>query len=185
MDKDSSNYILKEIQLKNGQQLVLRKPVVDDAGKMIEYLNSVGGESDNLLFGKDEFNLTIEQEMEYIKEVRNNANTLMILGIIKDTIVGVGQISSSDKKRISHNSELAISVKKDYWSIGIGSVIIQELIQFAKYNATKNISLGVKASNSKAIKLYEKFGFVKVGVHKDFFNVNEVFDDEILMDLYL
>lgn len=47
------------------------------------------------------------------------------------------------------------------------------------------IHLGVKASNSAAIKLYEKFGFVKIGVRKDYFNVNGTFDDLILMDLYL
>lgn len=30
-----------------------------------------------------------------------------------------------------------------------------------------------------------QFGFVKVEVDKNLFNVNGVFDDEILMDLYL
>jgi hypothetical protein len=29
------------------------------------------------------------------------------------------------------------------------------------------------------------FGFEKVGVHKDYFNINDNFNDEILMDLYL
>lgn len=63
---------------------------------------------------------------------------------------------------------------------------MNELIRFAKEHDTiKNISLGVKASNHNGIKLYEKLGFVKVGVHKNFFNINGVFDDEILMDLYL
>jgi len=33
--------------------------------------------------------------------------------------------------------------------------------------------------------MYEKFGFTKIGVHKNNFNVNGNFDDEILMDLYL
>ena len=46
---------LKEIKLKNGQNLILRKANGNDAEKMIEYLNTVGGESDNLLFGKNEF----------------------------------------------------------------------------------------------------------------------------------
>ncbi|MGH4138282.1 GNAT family N-acetyltransferase [Clostridium sp.] len=49
----------------------------------------------------------------------------------------------------------------------------------------KNINLGVKASNINAIRMYEKFGFEKVGVHKDNFNINGKFYDEILMDLYI
>ncbi len=178
--------ILKEIQLKNGQILKLRNPVANDAEKMIEYLNTVGGESDNLLFGKGEFNLTVEQEVEYINRINNDTNTFMILGITNDSIVSVAQISSPSRKRISHNSELAISVRKDYWGVGIGSALMEELIQFAKqHSIIKNISLGVKASNSKAIRLYEKYGFVKVGVHKNYSYVNGSYDDEILMDLYI
>ena len=186
MNKDLSKYILKEIQLKNGQHLVLRRPKVDDAQSIIEYLNIVGGESDNLLFGKDEFTLSVENEMEYIKNISNDANILMILGIIDNNIVSVAQISCPNRKRISHNSEVSISVKKDYWKNGIGSAVMDEIIRFAKENSTiKNISLGVKASNINAIKMYEKFGFEKIGVHKDNFNINGDFDDEILMDLYI
>lgn len=186
MNEFLSIYILKEIQIKNGQNLILRKPMVDDAEKMIEYLNTVGGESDNLLFGKDEFHLTVEQEMEYIKNINNTTNTLMILGIIDNNIVSVAQISGNSRKRIDHNSEIAISVKKEYWRNGIGNVMMEELIGFAKKQGTiKNISLGVKASNFNAIKMYKKFGFIKVGVHKNFFYVSGIFDDEILMDLYL
>jgi RimJ/RimL family protein N-acetyltransferase len=177
-------YLLKEIQLKNNQQLILRKPEIEDAKSMIEYLNVVGGESENLLFGKDEFRLTIEQEMEHIKSISNSTCTLMILGIINNNIVSIAQISSPNRKRIAHNGEVSISVKKDYWKMGIGSAVMEELIRFAKENnIIKNINLGVKASNTNGIKLYEKFGFKKVGVHKDFFNVNDNFDDEILMDL--
>ena len=178
--------ILGEVTLKNGEILILREPEEDDAKDMIEYLNNVGGESDNLLFGKDEFNLTVEQEIEHIKRVRNDCNIRMILGIINSRIVSVAQISCLPRKRICHNSEIALSVRKDYWRNGIGSAVMQELIYFANnHNLIINVSLGVRASNYNAIKLYEKFGFTKVGVHKNYFNVNGILDDELIMDLYL
>lgn len=123
MSIDVVRYILKEIELKNGQKLVLRKPVIEDAEKMIEYLNVVGGESENLLFGKDEFNLTVEKEMEHIKSISSDDNILMILGTINNDIVSIAQISRPNRKRIAHNSEIAISVKKDYWKNGIGSAV--------------------------------------------------------------
>ena len=186
MKTDLSGYILKEIQLQDGQQLILRKPIVEDAEGMIQYLNIVGGESDNLLFGRDEFHLTVEQEIEHIKNISSDANTLMVLGIINNNIVSMAQISSANRKRIAHNSEMSISVKKEYWANGIGSAVMSEIIRFAKESSTiKNISLGVKVSNKNAIRMYEKFGFVKIGLHKDFFNINGNFDDEILMDLYI
>lgn len=180
------NNILKEVILKNGELLVLRKPSEYDAKAMIDYLNQVGGESDNLLFGKDEFPLSVEQEVKFIKRVNNDENTLMLLGLINDSIVSIAQISCHQRKRISHNCEIAISVKKKHWRIGIGNAVMEELIYFAKNHSNiKNIGLGVKANNDNAIKLYEKLGFVKVGYHKDYFMINDVYDDLILMDLYL
>lgn len=178
--------ILNEVNLKNGQKLILRRPAVEDAPKMIEYLNIVGGESDNLLFGAGEFHLTVEQEREYLKKVNNDPNTLMVLGIVDDAIISVSQIAALGRKRISHNTDLSISVKKEFWGVGVGSAVMSELIQFAKeHEHIRNVSLGVKANNSNAIKMYEKFGFKQIGVHKNYFNVNGSWDDEILMDLYL
>jgi len=70
--------------------------------------------------------------------------------------------------------------------MGIGTAVMEELIDFAKNNNTiKTISLGVKASNKKAQHLYEKLGFKEVGVHKNFFNIDGNYYDEILMDLYV
>jgi len=33
--------------------------------------------------------------------------------------------------------------------------------------------------------MYEKFGFKEIGVHKNYFNINGKFDNEILMDVYI
>ncbi|GAA0177111.1 GNAT family N-acetyltransferase [Clostridium sediminicola] len=184
MNSNLSYENLKEIKLKNGQCVILRRPRVEDAKEMIEYLNVVGGESDNLLFGVGDFHLTLEQEIEHIKKVNNDENTLMVIGVVDGKVISISQINNLHRKRIAHNSEISISVKKDYWRNGIGSAVMEELIKFAKNNGIiKNMSLGVKASNVNAIKLYEKFGFEKVGVHKNYFNVDGNYDDEILMDL--
>lgn len=177
---------MKEIILKNGERFLLREPTKEDAKDMIEYLNLVGGESDNLLFGKNEFRLSVEEEVEYISKISKDSNALMLIGIINGAIVSIAQISCLTRKRIAHNSEIAISVRRDCWRKGIGSAVMEQLIQFAKeHPMVKNISLGVKASNHSAIMLYEKCGFTKVGIHKGYININDVYDDLILMDLYL
>lgn len=180
------NEIIKRTELKNGKVLVVREASINDAEAMIKYLNIVGGESDNLLFGKDEFLISIEQEKGYIESMRENENALMVLGIMDNNIVSIAQVAAPPRKRIAHNGELAISVKKEYWGMGIGAEIMKVLIEFAKETGViKNISLGVKGDNHQGRSLYEKMGFEKVGVHKNFFNIDGVYYDEILMDLYL
>lgn len=177
---------MKEVKLKNGEVLFIRKPTIEDAENMIKYLNNIGGESDNLLFSKDDFHLSIEQEKEYIKNLTNNTNSIMLLGLINNEIISVSGLVTSSRKRIAHNSEFSISVKKAYWGLGVGNAIMDATINFAQSTKMiKNISLGVKSDNVNAIKLYEKHGFVKIGVHKNFFNIDGIYYDEILMDLNL
>ncbi len=110
--------ILKKIKLKSGKELLLRKPMEEDASAMIEYLNIVGGESDNLLFGENEFRFTVEQEKEHIKNINEDNNALMLLGVIDNQVVSISQVSAPNRKRIAHNSELAISVKKNTGALG-------------------------------------------------------------------
>lgn len=177
---------MDQIKLKNSQLLTLRKATVDDATNLLNYLNTVGGESDHLLFGKDEFKLTIKQEQTFIENINDSKNSIMLLGIIDDQIVSVSQISTVNRQRIAHNCELSISVRKAFWGCGIGSANMERLIEFAKTcKSIKNINLAVKADNLPAIHLYKKYGFEQVGVHKNYFNINGNYFDEILMDLHL
>lgn len=178
--------IIKSMKLKNGKGLVIREANINDAEAMLEYLNIVGGESDNLLFGANGFRLTVEQEKEYIESMNGNDNALMALGVIDGQIISVAQVTTPSNERIMHNGQLGISVKKECWSMGVGTEMMKLLIDFAKSTGViKNISLGVKSDNEKGIKLYEKMGFEKVGIHRNFFNIDGKYFHEILMDLYL
>ncbi len=177
---------MKQIKLKNGQLLTLRKATVDDAANLLNYLNTIGGESDHLLFGKNEFKLTIKQEQTFIENINNSENSIMLLGIIDDQIVSVSQISTVNRQRIAHNCELSISVRKAFWGCGVGSANMEYLIEFAKAcKSIKNINLSVKADNLSAIHLYKKYGFEEVGVHKNYFNINGRYFNEILMGLQI
>ena len=176
----------KQIELRNGQTLVLRRACAQDAQEMLDYLGIVGVESDNLLSGAGGLKITTEQEIEYIESMNKNDNALMVLGLVNDAIVSIAQISASDRERIAHYSEVALSVAKSHWRMGIGEVVLGELISFARWHENISIvSLGVRAVNLGARKLYEKMGFEQIGVHKNFFNVDGEYFDEVLMDLHL
>ena len=77
-------------------------------------------------------------------------------------IVGCLNLNSFSKERLKHNAELGISVKKDYWHKGIGSMLIKEAIEFAKKINIDSIYLTVRSDNERAKSLYTKFGFKKL-----------------------
>lgn len=73
-----------------------------------------------------------------------------------------------------------IVVKKDKRNLGIGSLLLEEIIRYSKIHNATSITLEVNEKNIPAIKLYEKYGFKQVGLRKKYYN-NE--DNAILMDL--
>ncbi len=73
-----------------------------------------------------------------------------------------------------------IVVKKIYRKQGIGSLLLGRLIEIARETDFEILGLEVNEKNISAIKLYEKYGFKKVGIRKRYYNN---VDDAILMDL--
>ena len=172
--------------LKNGMELFIAKAAKDDAEKMIEYLNTVGGESDNLLFGKNGFHMSAQEERNYIEHINESKTSALFAGKIDGEIVCVGGIGAPSRERIAHQADIALSVKKAYWNLGVGTALMNVLIDFAKSSGiTEIIHLGVRAGNANAIRLYQKMGFEAIGIYKNFLKIDGQYYDEILMNLYL
>lgn len=177
---------MKEIKLKNGKTAILRSPIKEDAQAMIDYLNIIGGESDFITFGKNEFSMSVEAEQDYIERINSMNNSKNVLIIIENEIVGIASITSVQKERMKHNGTLGISIRKKYWGIGLGSEIMNYLIDWAKSNKiTKKINLLVREDNIRGVKLYEKFGFEKEGILKKDICVNGIYHNTIAMGLYI
>lgn len=174
------------MELKNDTEIYICKAEKKDAKDIIEYLNIIGGESDNLLFGQDGFTMSVENEEKYIENVNSSETSVMLIGKMDNEIACVGSLSAPTKERISHQCDIAVSVKKKFWNLGVGTKLMNELINFAKQsNKIEILHLGVKSDNTTAIRLYKKMGFEEIGVYKKFFKINGEYSDEILMNLYL
>ena len=75
-----------------------------------------------------------------------------------------------------------IVTKKEKRKLGIGTLLLSELISISKKQKMKSITLEVNENNIPAIKLYQKFNFEQIGLRKKYYNNT---DSAILMTLYL
>jgi [ribosomal protein S18]-alanine N-acetyltransferase len=71
-----------------------------------------------------------------------------------------------------------VAVLPQYRRSGIGKTLIRHIIQEARTRGVLTLSLEVRNSNHAALKLYQSFGFQKVGVRKHYYENNE---DAVLM----
>lgn len=173
-------------KLKNGNQVILREAEKKDAQNVINFYNIVGGETDYLSFGKDEFVATVDFEEKHIENMKNEVNSNLILAIIDEKIVGAASINSSQKRRLKHVGTLGIVVKKEFCNSGLGSILINYLIMWSKSNGiTKKISLVTRGDNYLAIEVYKKMGFEIEGILKNDNYENGKYYDSLTMGLIL
>lgn len=71
-----------------------------------------------------------------------------------------------------------IVVRKDMRNKKIGTCLMEKIIEIFDKSKKEKINLEVNENNISAIKLYEKFGFEKVGIRKKYYGD----DDAILMN---
>ena len=76
-----------------------------------------------------------------------------------------------------------IAVSPDYRRMGVGSAIVDALMQTAEEKEMLGVTLEVRVSNEAAIKLYKKHGFVVTGTRKKYYSDNN--EDAYLMWNYL
>lgn len=173
----------KQVLLKNGKVCVLRSPRLDDAEQLIEYLKISAGETDFLLKYPEEVRISVEQERDILKQFIDSERDLMIVAEVDGKIVGNCSFSPlGNKIRFRHRCSIGIALYESAWGVGIGTSLLMLLIEKATECGYEQMELEVVRRNVRAVKLYEKVGFVKCGdipramKHKD-----DTYDDAIMM----
>ncbi len=112
---------------------------------------------------------------EYEYEIHENpyANPYVVLE--NDEIVAY-----FDYWVIFERAEIAtIGVKENHRRHGYGQLMMDFISKHAEEAGCENISLEVRVSNEKAIKLYEKNGFIQINIRKNYYDDNH--EDAYLM----
>jgi RimJ/RimL family protein N-acetyltransferase len=172
----------RELGLPDGRAVRIRRAVPDHAGAVLRYLSLVGGETPNLTFGAEGPGLTESEERDYLARVGQADNSLAILALVGDTMVGGLTFDGGRRPRLRHVGEFGISVAQEYAGLGIGRAMIEYLIAWAERSGViRKINLKVRVDNAGAIRLYERMGWVHEGRSTRDTLIDGQFNDCLLM----
>ena len=158
----------------------IREARAEDAKALLTYLRRIGGESDNLTFDNQGLPFTEEEESRFLESVHRDPKSIQLIALRNGSIIADGSISGF-QRRMSHRADLGISVVREEWNHGIGSMLMERLIDFSRNSGIELINLEVRADNDSAIHLYEKAGYHTEGVRKKYYQDNH--EDALLMNL--
>ena len=158
----------KKMILKDGTEAVFRSPTVEDAEIMLDYLYAVSSDTDFLMRCKEEGRYPdIEQEKEFLRKETTGGNT-MITCFINGIVAGNCNISFTDRFRSRHIGTIGIAVRTEYWGLGIGTLMFEEMEKIARAReGVSQMELTCFADNTRAQALYKKMGFKIDYVHHD------------------
>ncbi len=112
---------------------------------------------------------------EYVYEIHDNPYANPYVVVESNEIVAY-----FDYWVIFERAEIAtIGVKENYRKQGYGQIMMDYITKDAEEKGCENISLEVRVSNEKAIKLYEKNGFIQINIRKNYYDDNH--EDAYLM----
>jgi ribosomal protein S18 acetylase RimI-like enzyme len=118
-----------------------------------------------------------------LSNLANNVPQLVALN--ENDVIGWCDISPMKYEGFTHCGTLGMGVRKDFRRLGIGTRLLEHTIVEAKEIGLERIELEVYASNTAAISLYEKAGFVVEGVKKKGRKLAGEYDDLVQMALFI
>ncbi len=150
----------RDVRLNDGGSLLIREASSADAAALLVHVEAVSGESDFLTMGPGDFELTVEQEEEFLATSRASPTSLYAVAVMDGAIVGSTFVASGKRPRIRHVAELGLSVRRSHWGRGVGSVLLDTQIAWTCANPIlTKLDLRVRADNARAIALYQRNGF--------------------------
>ena len=145
----------KEVSLKDGTKILLRPMAATDKDALYEFFKAVSEEEARYLRDDVKSRLLIES---WAKNLDYN-RTLPILALKGDLIIGDATINRRQFGWKWHLGTVRIFVHNEYRNLGLGEIMVGELIQIAYKLGIEKLVLEIPDTNTAVINTFTKAGF--------------------------
>jgi RimJ/RimL family protein N-acetyltransferase len=175
--------MFRKFSAKDGREVILRTPRWKDLDDLMELINSLVDEKAEIARTDK---VTREDEVEWLPKVLASLEKDELFFLVAEVDRKV--IASSDIHILSGNEKhvgvLGIVIKSGFRDLGIGTEMMNTLVEQAMALGLKVLTLQAFATNKRAVHVYEKVGFVQTGrVPKKHFKDGQYVDEVIMTKL--
>jgi RimJ/RimL family protein N-acetyltransferase len=160
--------------------VTVRRARPGDAAALVALAEAVGSESEGWLISESRWRSTGD-ERRYLKAVRRHSDAAVFVAETESGIVGRLSLSRDPHPASRHVADLGLMVAASARRRGIGWALLEQAADWARAAGVRKLELHVFPHNEPAIRLYEKFGFVREGYRRAHFRRGGTYVDAILM----
>ncbi|WP_341323594.1 GNAT family N-acetyltransferase [Solibacillus sp. FSL H8-0523] len=165
--------------------MLVRKAIgKEDALKIISVMTNAEN-SGFMLFAPGERRMEEDSICKFINSINNAPKSGIFIAVEEEEILGYLMIKGENLSRTSHRASIAIGVHSNSRGIGVGTILFEYIINWAKQEQIHRLELTVIENNVQAIHLYKKMGFEIEGIKKDSLQINDSYVNELYMSKLL
>jgi phosphinothricin acetyltransferase len=157
--------------------MTIRLATINDLSSIIAIYNEFIGTTVTM----DTLEANVESKQGWFVQ-HSNQYPIFCFFTPENEVVGWASLSKwSEKPGYKYTVENSLYITKSYQNKGIGSKLLEKLIETAKDNQFHCVISRIDANNNVSINLHKKFGFIAIGTMKEIgFKFNRFIDVTIL-----
>jgi RimJ/RimL family protein N-acetyltransferase len=127
----------------------------------------------------------VADERRYLRAVRRHPDAAVFVAVDGDEVVGRLSVARDPHPASAHVADLGLVVAADHRRRGIGRLLLDQSVAWARAAGVRKLELHVFPWNEPAIRLYERYGFLREGVRRGHYRRDGVDVDALLMAYHL
>jgi putative acetyltransferase len=151
-----------------------------DAVALVAIAEAVGSEAGRWILATDTWR-SVREERRYLKTAQAHPDAAVFVAEAKGRVVGRLSLSRDPHPASRHVADLGLMVLEGYRRQGIGRMLLDAGVDWARSSGIRKLELHVFPWNEAALRLYEGFGFEREGYRKRHYDRDGEDVDAILM----
>ena len=178
--------VQESIELNDAGSFRVRHALVEDAQKIVTYLEDILRDPMSSIADLDEMLLDVHRQREHLRRVNVHPHACALIAEHNNEVIGFLSLEPGKRRKIKHVVEIGMSVREDWRGRGVGKALLDYVIRWvSEREGIRKFTLNVFSENHAAIKLYKGAGFVVEGRLADQIHLNGHYQDLVLMALNL
>jgi RimJ/RimL family protein N-acetyltransferase len=172
----------RRVALKDGRVALIRRAGARDAGAVMSLVNNVATEGVYLM--TERVRRTPKEFRRRLRKAKGSS-AMFLVALVDGEVVGSADVARGEWSKNDHTASFGIAIRKDARGVGLGTAVTRATVAWVKAVGVRKLTLGVFATNSRALALYRRAGFVEEGRLKGQVVLRGKPVDEVLMALWL
>jgi RimJ/RimL family protein N-acetyltransferase len=161
--------------------LIIQPITVSEGAKLNQLLKKIESESHYMLYDPGERTTSDQEQTAFIERMLKSPRSTILVAREADQLLGFIAIMGENLNKKTHSRYIAMGVLDEFKGRNIGSRLMEAAIHFCNEQQVARMELTVVASNQRAIKLYQKYGFELEGTKRQSLKIQGQLADEFYM----